>query len=394
MPLRFRCERSNLHKAVTGAGRAVASRGSLLTTLTGVHLELQEDELTVTGSDLDLTIAITVEVAGYEPGRAVIPAKLLLDVVRALPVGGVEVTVTSDEARVVGGSTDFAIRVLPLDDWPDLPTVDSDISTVNATIDGEEFRGALDQVVGTASTSDAVTTEGSAFRDALSQVVRSASTDETRPILTGVLMSAEEDGLRLVSTDSYRLALRDLPGSSLLGERQQVLVPGRALNELRRVIDDSDVVTLRLSNSRAEFEVGELKMTIRLIEGKFPNYQGLIPTSHPNTLTVQRERLLEAVRRVRLLAQDNTPVRLMMTSDNLELRAVTQDVGSANEAMDAEYQGEDLMIAFNPSYLTDGLEVITSEEVTLHTADALKPALLRPIGDDGFLYLLMPVRVS
>lgn len=388
--MKFRCERSSLLTAITGASRAVASRGSLLAALTGVRLDLDDDKLTVTGSDLDMTIAMTVEVAGGAPGVAVIPAKLLLDVVRVLPAGSIEIDVTDDEARLVGGDTRFAIRVLRTDDWPILPSVDGDVASIN----GEEFRDALDQVVVTTSSEEAVTTDGSAFRDALSQVVRSASTDETRPILTGVLMSAEEDNLRLVSTDSYRLSLRDLPGSGLLGDRQQVLVPGRALGELRRVIGDSDVVTLRLSDTRAEFEVGDMRLTIRLIEGKFPNYKGLIPDSHPNTLFVKRERLLEAVRRVRLLAQDATPIRMMMSSDSLKLRAITQDVGSANEVMEAEYSGEDLTIAFNPTYLVDGLEVINTEEVTLQSADALKPALLRPVGDDGFLYLLMPVRVS
>ena len=207
-------------------------------------------------------------------------------------------------------------------------------------------------------------------------------------------MSAESDGLRLVSTDSYRLSVRDLPGSSLLGDHQQVLVPGRALGELRRIIGEADAVTLRLSDTQAEFEVGNTLLTVRLIEGTFPNYKGLIPKLHPNTLKVQRERLLEGVRRVRLLAQDTTPIRLAMSDNSLELRAITQDVGSASETMEAEYSGDELTIAFNPSYLNDGLEVIETEEITLETADALKPALLRPVDDDSFLYLLMPVRVS
>ena len=390
MSLKYRCDQASLLKAITGANRAVASRGSMLAALTGLHFELAGGTLSVTGSDLDMTITMTVDVAGEESGVAVVPAKLLLEVVRVLPPGGVEVSVTDDEARLASGATEFAIRVLPANDWPVLPSVEGDA----ATIAGEEFRDALDQVVGTASVEEAVTTEGPAFRDALGQVVRSASTDETRPILTGVLMSAEEDGLRLVSTDSYRLARRDLSGSALLGERQEVLVPGRALSEVRRAIGNAGEVTLRLSGSRAEFEVGRMRLTIRLIEGNFPNYKGLIPTTHPNTLKVQRERLLEAVRRVRLLARDTTPVRLVMSAQELELRAVTQDVGSASESMEAQYDGEDLTIAFNPQYLTDGLEVVSTEEVTLETADALKPALLRPVGDDTFLYLLMPVRVS
>ena len=132
----------------------------------------------------------------------------------------------------------------------------------------------------------------------------------------------------------------------------------------------------------------------RLIEGEFPNYRGLIPDSHPNVLTVNRAELLDAVRRVRLMAQEATPIRLNMTSNGLELVAVTQDVGQAQENLDAEYSGEELTVAFNPDYLLDGIDVTPSEEITLETVDAVKPAILRGAGTEDFLYLLMPVRVS
>ncbi len=390
MALKFKCEQSDFLKAISIANRAVMSRGTLLTALTGVHLSLDGDTLTATGSDLDLTIATKIEVAGQASGTAVIPAKLLTDVARVLPPGAVEVEAGEEHARLVAGTLEFAIRVLPVHDWPAIPSVDGDAEKIG----GEEFRDALGQVVSTTSSDDAVTTDASAFRDALGQVVRSASTDDTRPILTGVLMSAEEDGIRLVSTDSYRLSLRDLPGSALLGKHSDVLVPGRALGELRRMIGDSEEVTLKLSETRAQFDVGDSRLVARLIDGKFPNYRGLIPDSHPNKLTVDRAQLLAVVRRVSLLAQDKAPVRFIMTAGNLELRAITQDVGYASESLPANYEGEDLTMAFNPGYLTDGLEIVDSEQVTLHTADPLKPALLRPVDDDGFLYLVMPVRVS
>ena len=393
MSLKFRCDRNSFLSAVSGANRATPKHSSLMAALTGVYLKLEDDTLTLTGSDLDLTITVTTSVAGLESGSSVIPAKLLLDVVRVLPVGSLNLEATENEVRISSGSTEFSIRVLSVDDWPVLPTVESDL-------DGQTLDDVSDQDDDSSASADSdaytVTADGGAFREALNQVVRSASTDETRLVLTGVLMAAEGEGLRLVSTDSYRLSMRDLPGSRLLGQKQQVLVPGRALRELQRVIGDSDQITLRLSDKRAEFEVGQMRMTTRLIEGDFPKYQGLLPSpdTHPNVLTIQRDRLLEAVLRVRLLAQDSTPVRMIMTTDRLELQAATQDVGSASEAMEAYYTGEDLTIAFNPAYLVDGLEVVATEEVTLRLLDALKPALLCPVGDDSFQYLLMPVRVS
>jgi DNA polymerase-3 subunit beta len=207
-------------------------------------------------------------------------------------------------------------------------------------------------------------------------------------------MAAEGDGLRLVSTDSYRLSVRDLSGTSILGEDQKVLVPSRALKELSRTIGDAEELTLRLGERDAGFEVGRVSITTRLIEGEFPNYRGLIPQNHPNRLTVDRETVLDAVRRVRLLAQESTPIRMAMSDNGLELVAVTQDVGQAHESVSAEYVGTELTVAFNPEYLIDGIEVAPGDEITLETVDELKPALLKSADDPAFLYLLMPVRVS
>jgi DNA polymerase-3 subunit beta len=137
-----------------------------------------------------------------------------------------------------------------------------------------------------------------------------------------------------------------------------------------------------------------VRLTTRLIEGEFPNYRGLIPASQPNRLTVGRAVLIDAVKRVKLMAREATPVRLTFRTDSLELVAITQDVGQANEEIDAKYEGAELTVAFNPEYLLDGLEVTPGDEVSLETVDSLKPALIRSIESTDFLYLLMPVRVS
>jgi DNA polymerase-3 subunit beta len=239
--------------------------------------------------------------------------------------------------------------------------------------------------------------------EALRQVVRAASSEDTRPILTGVLMAAEASGLRLVATDSYRLAVRDLPGASILKEGQKVLVPSRALAELQRLLgaastpaaDQQAGVTLRLGDHDATFEVGEVRLTTRLIEGEFPNYRQLIPANYPNVLVVGRDAVLDAIRRVKLLVRDpTTPVRMALRPDGIELTVITQDWGQATEEVDAKYDGSEMVVAFNPNYLIDGIEAITSDEVQLETLDALKPATLKPTEGSDYLYLLMPVRVS
>jgi DNA polymerase-3 subunit beta len=364
--VKFRCERDPLVDALNAAGRAVTSRGSSLPVLSGLRLELKGDQLAVTGSDLDLTISVRAAVSGDTDGVAVVPAKLLSDITRALPPGAVTVEISDEEARISSGRSQFAVRTIPAQEFPQLP---------------EPAERSVDL-------------DASAFADALRQVVSAASNDESRPILTGVLLAAEGDGLRLVATDSYRLAVRDLPGTSVLEEGQQVLVPSTALRELSRLLGGAESVTLRLGERDVAFEVGDVRVTSRLIEGDFPNYRGLIPASQPNQLRVGREPLLEALRRVRLLAREATPVRLVMTADTLELLAITQDVGQAREELDAKYTGNELTVAFNPEYLIAGIDVTPGDEITLETIDALKPALIRAVDSPDFLYLLMPVRVS
>ena len=287
----------------------------------------------------------------------------------------------------------FALRTHPAGDFPRLPPISG----------------------------DAVRLPPTGLTEALRQVVRAASSEDSRPILTGVLMVAEHGGLRLVATDSYRLAVKDLPGVGVLREDQHVLVPSRALAELQRLLssaaksspatpvaaeeagaseeavggDDGPAAILRLGEHDATFELGSVKLTTRLIEGDFPNYRALIPSNYPNSLIVGRDALLDAVRRVKLMVRDpTTPVRIAMRSDGIELTVITQDWGTATEEVDAKYEGAEMVVAFNPTYLIDGVEAITSDEVQLETLDALKPATLKPTEGSDYLYLLMPVRVS
>lgn len=365
--MKFRCERDVLVEALGTAGRAAAGRGTSLPVLSGVRVELAGDRLRLTGTDLELTITVEVAVSGGGDGVVVLPGRLASDVVRALPSGGVDVDVTDEEARISAGRSEFSLRVLPAEEFPR----QVEAAGEPVTLASEELSAAL------------------------SQVVRAASSDDARPILTGVLLAAHAGGLRLVATDSYRLAVRDLPGTSVLAEGQHVLIPSRALQELARVLGSDETLSVRLGEREASFEVGGTRLTTVLIEGEFPPYERLIPQAQPNRLTVGRDALLEAVRRVKLLAREATPVRLSMSSDGLELVAVTQDVGQAHESLDAKFEGgEPLTVAFNPEYLLQGVEVVPGDEVTIETVDQLKPALLRAPAHPEFLYLLMPVRVS
>ena len=201
-----------------------------------------------------------------------------------------------------------------------------------------------------------------------------------------------------MATDKYRLAVRDLPGVGVLAEGQQVLVPARALGELQRLLPtgEGSSVTLRLGEHEATFELGGTRLTTRLIPGTFPDYRPLIITGYRNKLQVGKEPLLDALRRVKLLVKDTiTNVRVHLTPDGVTLTVATADIGTATDEVDAKYEGEDLVIAFNPSYLIEGVEAIPGDEVVLEAQDKMKQVTLTAPGAEreGYLYLLMPVRV-
>jgi DNA polymerase III subunit beta len=385
--VKFRCERDALSEAIGSAGRAVASRSGALPILSGLLVRTGQDEIDLAGSDLELTIRVSAPAECDDEGAAVLPARLFGDIVRSLEPGAVSVDVGEDEARIKSGRSEFSLRVLAAEDFPRLP-----------------------EVAGSGVRMDA-----SALAEALRQVIPAASRDDARPILTGVLLVAEGSGLRLVATDSYRLGVRDLPGESVLAahlsgaaaEGRHVLVPAKALGELQRLLGSGaapgatapgteNQVELSFSDRDACFDTGRARVSTRLIEGQFPNYQQLIPSGYPNRLVVPREAFMEAVKRVRLIGRDrdNAPIRLMMSAAGLELQTIVHDVGQATETLDAKYEGTETTIAFNPEFLLDGLGAISADEVSVETLDTSKPAIVRSAEGGDFLYLLMPVRVS
>lgn len=360
--VKLRCERETLLDALSTANRAVG-RGQL-PVLSGVLLELDGDQLTVTGSDLELTIRKSLLVSGESNGRAVVPSKLLVDVVKSLEPGAVEIEINDLDATIRGGRSEFSLRTIPADDYPSLVSAQGPEVVISAQD----------------------------FATALNQVVSAASNDDSRPILTGVLFKSNENGLRLVATDSYRLAITDIEGASVLEQDQSVLVPSRALDEVRRLIKDTSELALRLGESEAAFSTPDLEVTTRLIDGDFPQVESLIPKESKNELELDKDVMIDAVRRVGLLAQESSPVRMVLAQDGVDVVATTQDVGEAQERVDAIYSGEDLTVAFNPNFLLDGLRISPGSELKLAMTDSLKPALLSSAQHPNFLYVLMPVR--
>jgi len=364
--MKFKCEKEVLEKTFSLAKKATPNRSGTNPVLSGLFMELKKDKLVVLGSDLDLTIRIELKVGGEQDGKVVIPGALLADISRVLEDGQISFVMKEEEIQIKSGKSEFNIRTLPVDEFPKF-----------------EEPGGNEAKLDTNSLSNA-----------FEQVVKAASLDDARPILTGVLLAAEQDGLRLVATDSYRMAIRDIPGTEILSRDEIVLVPSRALDVVKRVLNEGKELTVVLGEKEAVFKIENINIVTRLIEGEFPNYKGLIPEKNKNKLVINREETLGALQRVKLLAREATPVRLIMSEKKIELLAIEQDIGQATEIIEGSYSGEEITVAFNPDYLIDGLDVISTEEVVLETTDALKPAILKGLEEETFLYLLMPVRVS
>ena len=362
--MKFRCDRDDLSEALQTVQRGVSTRPGI-PALTGVLLEAAEGgQLMLTTTDLEVSARLSVDVTLQEPGTALVPARLLGDVVKSLAAAPVEIDADSGQARISCGAYEGTVRLLPAEDFP-----------------------SLQPPAGTR-----VTVEAARFAEAVTQVARAASKDEARPILTGVLLEVSREGITLVATDSYRLAVREITATAE-GEAKAI-APERAIAEAGRAAagEEKGDVELFVEQSQVAFRIGRLSLTSRLIEGEFPNYRQLLPEGYESRLTASRQGLLEAVRRVGLMARDSAPVRLSFNALGVRLSSSSPDLGEAVETVEARYEGEDLTVAFNPQYLADGLQVASGETVRLEVRDGLKPGIVRGDGEE-FTYLVMPVRL-
>ncbi|MGD2102813.1 MAG: DNA polymerase III subunit beta [Acidimicrobiia bacterium] len=360
--MRIRAQRDDLADVLARANRAVGTR-TALPVLQGLLCEVSGNQLRVTGTDLDMTVRTQAEVEVMEEGRAVIPGRLLSEAVRKMPAGQVTIGATETDIEIEGNGPRFTLRPLSVEDFP-----------------------TQEEIV-----PDGVEVDGEAFAEAVNQVVVAASGDGARPILTGVLFETSDEGLRMVATDSYRLAKRDLTGVGLEGNG---LVPARGLRELARTVG-APKVTAQIREREAVFSSERGVLRLRLIDGNFPKYQSLLPETYPNQILLNKDELLEALGRVTLVAEDHIPVRLKLMSGGVEVTVSRQDVGGETEHLNGEYSGadEEVSIAFNPRYLQDGVSAIIGESVRIRVIDSFKPGVLDSGEEGDFLYLLMPVRV-
>src|SRR5919202_1050832 len=372
--MRAVCNTDSLGGKLALASRGVSAR-STIQLLGGILLEAGEEEVKLSATDMEVSIQTSSPAEVEERGKAVIPARIFNDVVRSLPKGELTLVHDSSEGvvRLSALENEYRIRAYAAEDFPRLP--------------------GLDEAGGFKMSGEAL----------VEKVSRSYSRDETRPVLTGILISFEESRVRMVTTDSYRLSIKETELATTFEGSKEAIIPARAMQEVSRIFSSSDEeqVEVVLSENQALFRIGDVLFGTRLIEGNFPEYRRLLPDTFEREISIRREDLIETLRRVNLFAQRQTPpvpVSLGFSEGAVEVSVRNGEVGEARERLPATSEDE-FHISFNPSYLLDGVSAVASESVLFRLNESLKPGLIVP--DDSadedeeepdFLDLIMPMR--
>ncbi|WP_433498792.1 DNA polymerase III subunit beta [Sphaerimonospora sp. CA-214678] len=376
----FRIDRDVLAEAVAWTARSLPARPSM-PVLAGMRLEVTDDQrLKLSGFDYEVSAEVTLELQTGEPGVVLVSGKLLAEITRALPAQPVELTMDGSKAVVTCGSSRFTLSTLPVEDYPSLPTMPPAAGRVGSDV----------------------------FASAVAQVAVATGKDDTLPMLTGVRMEIESDSVTLAATDRYRLAVRELKWQPEQPDLQAIaMIPGRTLAETAKALGGTGAeVEIALSSvggtgeGMIGFSSSGRRTTTRLLDPEFPKYRSLLPTEFSARADLSTASFVEAVKRVALVAERNTPVRLAFHGGEVILEAGSGDEAQAVEALPVEFDGDEINIAFNHQYLLEGLGAIDSDVARLQFTTSTKPAILtggKPVDEgavEDYRYLIMPIRLS
>jgi DNA polymerase III subunit beta len=364
--MKIRCSRDELAAKLGIVSRGLSTRGTVQI-LAGVLLQVQDGALELAATDMELSLRTKLDANAEGDGSAVVPGRLLTDIVRLLPEEEVvlEHRVEESTVTVTSGSSESRLRTYAVEDFPRLP--DPALATLS-------------------------TLEAEPLLETVARVSRAASRDESRPVLTGILVRFEGSNLIMAATDSYRMAVKETPVSGSPPELDAI-VPARALDELRRIAAGAGEIKLGTLDNHVVFGVDDTWLTTRRIDGQFPNYKQLLPEAFEHEVKLPREEFLDVIRRAGVMAQRSTPLRVRFAEGELTVSAQTQDIGEAREQMPIGFSGEQLEIGFNPNWLRDGIESVVEDEFTLKLINPLRPAVIAESGGD-FWYLIMPIRLA
>ncbi|MFI6430156.1 DNA polymerase III subunit beta [Rhodococcus oryzae] len=387
--MKFRVAREDFADSVAWVARSLPSRPPV-PVLGGVLIAADDQGLTISGFDYEVSAQVRISAEVSVPGKSLVSGKLLADITRSLPAKPVDVTVDGTRVLISCGSAKFSLPTMPVEDYPQLPELPQQTGSLPVDV----------------------------FSEAISQVAIAAGKDDTLPMLTGIRVEIEGTNVVLAATDRFRLAVRQIEWTPANPDTSAaVLIPAKTLSESAKTLGgfSSSPVELAFGVGSSVGSEGLLgivgegrRTTTRLLDAEFPKFRQLLPTEHTAIATVEVTPLVEAIKRVSLVAERGAQVRMQFSADGLLLAAGGDDAGRAEEALEAQFLGEPLTIAFNPGYLIDGLGSLHTERVSFGFTTPSRPAVLRPApeeepvpGESGtfaapetnYTYLLMPVRL-
>ena len=365
--MKINCFQGDLIRGIQTVGSAVAGR-STLPILTNILLEAKKEKVELSATDLEIGIKCSVPAQVKKEGAITISAKRFSDIVRELPEGPVEMETEDSQMKISSSGIFFKVHGLPAEEFPTLPKVES------------ENRFSLDSQL---------------LRGMVQKTIFANSRDETRYILNGSYLEMEKDRIIMTATDGHRLATVSHKIEKGPKKKIGAIIPTKALNELNRLLEEPKKVETIIGENQISFSLNGIILSSKLIEGQFPDYKQLIPKKSAKRLSINREKLLKGVRRAALLADARTgAVELLAYSNKLIIRSQTPQVGEAREEMDIDYSGEEIRTAYNARYILDILQDIFSEEVTLELNEPLRPGVFKPVSDEDYLCVIMPMRIA
>ena len=366
--MKIRCNREHLADRLAQAARAASTRANLQS---AAHVRLtaesSETPVELAATDLEMTLRVPLDADVEQPGSVLLPAKIAPELIRALSGETIELAAEADgRVLVSAGSSSYTLYGLPVDEFPQLPEIDHE----------QVFE-----------------TDSAVFADVVGRVKRAASRDESRPVLTGALVRFESDRITMAATDSYRLAVAEAPLTKAPPEALEAIIPIKALEEAVRIGGGAGTLSVAIGEGLVTFGIDGIWLSVRRIEGQFPNFTALKPDGVEQSATIGKDELLEIVRRVGIVVRQNTPVRVELGPGQLSLQARTADVAEGAESIPVAATGtETIEIGFNHEFLRDGIESVPGDEVKLSLISSLRPALLESV-DGAFWYVIMPIRI-
>jgi len=368
----------NLARGLGIVSRAVSPR-STLPVLANVLVATDEGRLRLSATNLEMGITCWLGGKITEEGSTTVPARTFLDLVNTLPNGqmDMDLAIRTQTLHVRSGASNTDIKCIDAQEFPPMPIPDLNGGVVFNVAD---------------------------LREMIHQVVFAASTDDARPVLTGVLVTVEGNQVTMAAADGFRLSVRSAELSQPAGQPVKAIIPARALNELARIAGESDdTVTMVLPPGRGQviFRTKDAELTSQLIEGNFPDFQQIIPVGHNTRTIVSTSEFLKACKQAEIFARDGSHIaRLNVTPGDelqpgvVEISAQSEETGSSEAVIDATIEGQPVLIAFNVRYLREVLDVVKTPNVALETTAAAAPGLIRPMGEDGFLHVIMPMHLG